>query len=141
MPHKIMNQKPKTEQKKKQSPGGNLWAQHFSQDFVCVGFLCFLFFSPPCSRCKLPSLKNKKLPSRFSSRFFVLFAIPKYQPFAEVRSSNLGKCFLCDMPAKKVQKTFSSKNMFSHGCLKSVFLRKRHIGVVLLFPSEKVEYF
>jgi len=56
MPHKIINPKPKNfkENKKKQrnqknqSPGGNLWAQHFSQDFGFFGF--FVFFFRPCSR-------------------------------------------------------------------------------------------
>ena len=30
---------------KNQSPGGNPWAQHFSQDFVFFGFFGFFWFS------------------------------------------------------------------------------------------------
>ena len=122
-------QKPKNRRKqKKQSYGGNLWAESFSQDFVflfllvffevpfCflfssvadesfrvqkpknskktkktleifgrkinrkIFFCCFLFsssfyvfFSPPCSRWKLPSLKSKQFPSRFSSSLVVFY--------------------------------------------------------------------
>ena len=69
MPHKFINQKPNNSKKtkknqrnqKNQSPGGNPWAQHFSQDFGFFGILrVFLFFSQPCSRWTLPSLKTKK---------------------------------------------------------------------------------
>ena len=56
MPHKFINQKPKKleenqkktketkkvqRNKKNQSPGGNPWAQHFSQDFGFLGFFGF----------------------------------------------------------------------------------------------------
>ena len=62
------NQKNQRNQKN-QSPGGNPWAQHFSQDFGFFGFFGFFWFSSsffafffqPCSRWKLPSLKTKKI--------------------------------------------------------------------------------
>ena len=52
MPHKFKNQKPKKleenqkkqRNQKNQSPGGNPWAQHFSQDFVFFGFFGFFGF-------------------------------------------------------------------------------------------------
>jgi len=53
MPHTFKNQKPqkleenqkKQKKQKNQSPGGNLWEQHFSQDFGFFGF--FGFFPRP----------------------------------------------------------------------------------------------
>ena len=49
---RVQNPKKKSKKKnKKQTPGGNLWAQHFSQDFACVLIFWlssrFLFFLSP----------------------------------------------------------------------------------------------
>lgn len=76
---------------------GNLWAHHFSQDFVFfLVFFEFFVFSQSCSRWKCPSLKNKKSARRFSSRCFVFCAaqdINLLLSFTEVRSSIFSKMF------------------------------------------------